>query len=184
MSRVGHEDRLCHWMQLDVWIGMALHDIFAGGLEATDSDGSSNIYLRIIGAEARDRIRKVREPIAVAVRTSSLIAPEVQGVERRIARILELLVGIWLLPNSLEENPTHEWLWSYLTDPEENGLYTAWSKVDKVWSIYSFFCWAQTSDLNTALSKLADTAGLRSKEELEYVEEFRQSLLPHASHHN
>ena len=177
MARVGWEDRLCHWMQLDVWIGMALHDLFADSSDATDTDNSSRIYLKIIGAEARWRMQEVREPITVAVRTSSLIAPEAQGVEKKVARLLEMLVGIWLLPNDLVENPTHEWLRSYLTDPNENGLYTAWSKADKVWSIYSFFCWAQTSDVNKALSKLADTAGLRTKRELESVEEFRGTCM-------
>jgi hypothetical protein len=40
-----------------------------------------------------------------------------------------MLVGIWLLPNDLVEDPTPEWLRIYLTNKDEHVLYDAWSKV-------------------------------------------------------
>jgi len=176
MSRVGRDDRLCHWMKADCWIGMAVHDIFTSSHTSTVVQ-TSLMYEKIIGPEARKRMQDIREPISVAVRTSSLVASDARGIEKKIADLFQMLMGIWLLPNDLIEDPTSEWLRQYLTNKREHSLYDAWSKADKIWSVYSFFCWQQTSDPKVALSMLADTAGLRSPRELATMDDFKQACL-------
>jgi hypothetical protein len=50
-------------------------------------------------------------------------------------------------------------------------------QADKIWSIYSFFCWQQTSDPVVALALLADTAVLRSPKEIASMDDFKQACL-------
>ena len=101
---------------------------------------TSLMYEKIIGPEARKRMQDIREPISVAVRTSSLVANDAIGIEKKIADLFQMLVGIWLLPNDLIEDPTSRWLRQYLTDKREHSLYDAWSKVREIAPPTVFSC--------------------------------------------
>ena len=78
-------------------------------------------------------------------------------VEDRIKEILadlcELAVDAWLPSgsesedrqrsggSSLEEAPTKAWLKGYLGSEATSGIYAAWAQEDRVWSIFTYFCW-------------------------------------------
>lgn len=65
----------------------------------------------------------------------SLTGHASEGVDECIADLIELLAGIWLMKigdNGFpKEEPLSAWLKSYLSSPDENSLYDAWSWADK-----------------------------------------------------
>ena len=61
-----------------------------------------------------------------------------------------------------KEEPLPAWLKNYLMDPKENESYDAWSWADKVWSIYSFFSFKETKDVEVAFEELAKKAGQKA----------------------
>ncbi len=46
----------------------------------------------------------------------------------------------WVSANGLEEAPTKKWLLSYMEEAG-SGVYQAFNKGDRVWAVYSYFCW-------------------------------------------
>ena len=69
-----------------------------------------------------------------ALDSDSLTGHDSEGVDECIADLIELLAGIWLMKignSGLKEEPLSAWLKSYLSNPDENGLYDAWSWADK-----------------------------------------------------
>ena len=70
-----------------------------------------------------------------ALKSDSLTGHDSEGVDESIAELMELLSGIWLMKigdNGFpKEEPLSAWLKSYLSSPDENSFYDAWSWADK-----------------------------------------------------
>lgn len=58
----------------------------------------------------------------------------------QVAGLFELVVERWLSTNGLEEAPTKSWLLSYMEEAE-SGVYQASNEGDRVWAVYTYFCW-------------------------------------------
>ena len=160
-------------MGLECWLGMFLYDILFSISPPDDPDfsrsSSSTLFSKIAGPYAAKLLESLRTPLAMAVHSSSLESVDAAGLESKIADLLEVLTGVWLLPASLKEEPTCEWLRTYLSCEEEHGSYDAWSKDDKVWSIFSFFSWdqkvASSHDIKAAIDNLCVVAGLKTRKD-------------------
>jgi hypothetical protein len=118
--------------------------------------------------------------MASAIKDDGLNGHESVGVDDSIADLMELLSGIWLMQigaTGFKEEPLPAWLKSYLIDPKENESYDAWSWADKVWSIYSFFSFKKTKDVEVAFEELAKKAGLKGDEQLAASDLFLDGIL-------
>ena len=94
----------------------------------------SKIYLLLIGPEAAAKMEATSMMIKAAFHSDSLTGHDSEGVDENIAELMELLSGIWLMKIGdigFKEEPLSAWLRRYLSNPDENGLYSAWSWADK-----------------------------------------------------
>jgi hypothetical protein len=169
MARAGHEESLSQWMPLSSWLAMALFDLIFPLLPLimeVPPVSQSKIYILLIGEEAAAKMKEATIKIKAAADYDSLTGVNSVGVDENIAELMEFLSGIWLMkPEStgsgFKEEPLPSWLRSYLSNPDENGLYDAWSWADKIWSVYSFFCIdKKTVDVEEAFLNLVRLAGV------------------------
>ncbi|GLI64109.1 hypothetical protein VaNZ11_007284 [Volvox africanus] len=157
MARFGRPERLCNWLSLESWLGMLVDAM----LKSTEDRSASEIYKRILGREVGRRLDAILDPLEAAIKTGSIHVSE--GLEEQVAELFELAVGIWHTEKELAEAPTKQWLESYLLDAH-SGIYQAWSQADRVWAVYSYFCWKQLdqssdSSLLEALQDLVRVTG-------------------------
>ena len=159
-------------MSLSTWLVMALFDLLFTVLPQImdrPPTSTSKVYPKIIGAEAASKMEAAAAKLAAAIKDDGLNGHESVGVDDSIADLMELLSGIWLMQigaTGFKEEPLPAWLKSYLIDPKENESYDAWSWADKVWSIYSFFSFKETKDVEVAFEELVKKAGLKGDEQL------------------
>ncbi|GLC46212.1 hypothetical protein PLESTB_001535900 [Pleodorina starrii] len=161
MARFGHSEGLCHWLSLESWLGMVVHAM----LQSTEDKASSIIYKKMLGEEVAALLDSVLEPLAAAVRIGGVQAQACDGLEVKVADLCLAAVGVWLSPTRLlNEEPTRKWLHVYLGEEARSGIYHAWSEADRIWAIYSYFCFNQIPDqqsaegLHTALEALVEIA--------------------------
>ncbi|GIL45586.1 hypothetical protein Vafri_2788 [Volvox africanus] len=157
MARFGRPERLCNWLSLENWLGMLVDAM----LKSTEDRSASEIYKRILGRDVGRRLDAILDPLEAAIKTGSIHVSE--GLEEQVAELFELAVGIWHTEKELAEAPTKNWLESYLLDAHA-GIYQAWSQADRVWAVYSYFCWKQLdqrseSSLLEALQDLVRVTG-------------------------
>ncbi|KAG2432774.1 hypothetical protein HYH02_012906 [Chlamydomonas schloesseri] len=157
MARLGRREQLCHWLSLEAWLGMLVDAL----LKSTDDRSASAIFKMILGEQAAELLEVVLDPLSEAVKTGSMHVSE--GLDERVADLFESAVAIWHASKGLEEAPTREWLQTYLSQAH-SGMYQAWSDADRVWSVYSYFCWKQLDQsketaLLEALQDLVRVAG-------------------------
>jgi hypothetical protein len=137
MARAGHEETFSHWMPLFTWLSMALFDLLFPVLPRImemPPASTSKIYAKMIGAEAAAKMEGASMKMQAALDSDSLTGHDSEGVDESIAELMELLSGIWLMKigaNGFKEEPLSAWLKSYLSNPDENTLYGAWSWADK-----------------------------------------------------
>ena len=159
-------------MPLSTWLAMALFDLLLPLLPQIMERPptlTSKVYPKIIGVEAASKMEEAASKMAAAIKGDGLNGHESVGVDDSIADLMELLSGIWLMQigaTGFKEEPLPAWLKSYLIDPKENESYDAWSWADKVWSIYSFFSFKETKDVEVAFEELVKKAGLKGDEQL------------------
>ncbi|GLC46208.1 hypothetical protein PLESTB_001535300 [Pleodorina starrii] len=159
MARFGRSEGLCHWLSLESWLGMVVHAM----LHSTEDKATSIIYKKMLG-EGVAALDSVLEPLAAAVRIGGVQA-QACGLEVKVADLCLAAVGVWLSPTRLLiEAPTSQWLHVYLGEEARSGIYHAWSEADRIWAIYSYFCWKRNLDqqstegLRTALEALVKIA--------------------------
>ncbi|GIL72124.1 hypothetical protein Vretifemale_2464 [Volvox reticuliferus] len=157
MARFGRPERLCNWLSLESWLGMLVDAM----LKSAEDRSASEIYKRILGHDVGQRLDAILEPLDAAIKTGSMHVSE--GLDTQVAELFELAVGIWHTEKELAEAPTKNWLESYLLDAH-SGIYQAWSQADRVWAVYSYFCWKQLdqrsdSGLLEALQDLVRVTG-------------------------
>ncbi|KAG2424653.1 hypothetical protein HXX76_014377 [Chlamydomonas incerta] len=157
MARLGRHEQLCHWLSLESWMGMLVDAL----IKSTEDRTASAIFKQILGEQAAAQLEVVLDPLSDAVKTGSMHVSE--GLDERVADLFESAVAIWHAAKGLEEAPTREWLQTYLGQAH-SGMYQAWSDADRVWSVYSFFCWKQLdqskeASLLEALQDLVRVAG-------------------------
>ena len=143
MARAGHEEALAHWMPLGTWLAMALFDLLFPVLPmimVMPPASTSKIYTKMLGPVAAAKMEEAMMKMKAALDSDSLTGHASEGVDECIAvqtnqHLIELLAGIWLMKigdNGFpKEEPLSAWLKSYLSSPEENSLYDAWSWADK-----------------------------------------------------
>ncbi|GIL56975.1 hypothetical protein Vafri_12242, partial [Volvox africanus] len=160
MARFGRNEGLCQWLSLESWLGMVVDAM----LKSTEDKTSSVIYKKMLGTKAAGLLEAVLAPLAAAVRVGSVQTPAAEGLETKVAELCMAAVSVWLSPNLLAEAPTSNWLHTYLGEEARSGVYQAWREADRVWAIYSYFCWKQNLDqrsaegLRIALEDLVDIA--------------------------
>ncbi|GIL56966.1 hypothetical protein Vafri_12242 [Volvox africanus] len=159
MARFGRNEGLCQWLSLESWLGMVVDAM----LKLTEDKTSSVIYKKMLGTKAADLLEAVLAPLAAAVRVGSVQTPAAEGLEAKVAELCMAAVSVWLSPNLLAEAPTSNWLHTYLGEEARSGVYQAWREADRVWAIYSYFCWKKNMDrsavgLRIALEALVDIA--------------------------
>ncbi|GLC57934.1 hypothetical protein PLESTB_001291300 [Pleodorina starrii] len=160
MARHGRSEGLHNWLSLESWLGMVVDAI----VKNTEDNVSSIIYKKMLGQNAAGLLDAVLGPLATAVRLGGVQAEACEHLEDKVADLCVAAVGVWLSPSNLEEAPTREWLRMYLGQEARSGIYQAWSEADRVWAIYSYFCWKRLDQrseagLRMALNDLAETAG-------------------------
>ncbi|KAG2449279.1 hypothetical protein HYH02_005436 [Chlamydomonas schloesseri] len=157
MARLGRREQLCHWLSLEAWLGMLVDAL----LKSTDDRSALAIFKQILGEQAAGLLEVVLDPLSEAVKTGSMHVSE--GLDELVADLFESAVATWHAAKGLEEAPTREWLQTYLSQAH-SGMYQAWSDADRVWSVYSYFCWKQLDQskeaaLLEALQDLVRVAG-------------------------
>ncbi|KAG2485469.1 hypothetical protein HYH03_015845 [Edaphochlamys debaryana] len=135
MARFGHGEQLNSWLSLEAWLGM-LADAM---LKSLEDKAASQIYKKILGREATELLEACQQPLVETLQTGSMLASDT-AIEAEVARLFELATQIWKSPAKLVEQPSRDWLKEYLEEINA-GVYQAWSEADRVWAIYSFFCW-------------------------------------------
>ncbi|GLC66739.1 hypothetical protein PLESTF_000467000 [Pleodorina starrii] len=146
MARFGRNEGLCQWLSLESWLGMVVDAM----LKSTEDKTSSVIYKKMLGQKAAGLLDAVLDPLAAAVRTGSVQARASEGLETKVAELCMAAVSVWLSPSLLAEAPTSNWLHTYLGEEARSGVYQAWREADRVWAIYSYFCWKQNLDQRSA----------------------------------
>ena len=138
MARAGHEEALAHWMPLGTWLAMALFELLFPVLPmimVMPPASTSKIYTKMLGPVAAAKMEEAMMKMKAALDSDSLTGHASEGVDECIADLIELLAGIWLMKigdNGFpKEEPLSAWLKSYLSSPDENSLYDAWSWADK-----------------------------------------------------
>ncbi len=108
------------------------------------------IYKKMLGTKAAKLLEAVLDPLATAVRIGSVQARASEGLETKVADLCMAAVSVWLSPSLLAEAPTSNWLHTYLGEEARSGVYQAWREADRVWAVYSYFCWKQNLDQRSA----------------------------------
>ncbi|PNH06893.1 hypothetical protein TSOC_006701 [Tetrabaena socialis] len=164
MARHGRHEQLNHWLSLEAWLGMVVDAM----LRSTEDRSASQVYRKILGPEAGQLLDSIMGPLAMAIDTASMLV--VDGLEDKVARLFSTTVDIWHSANALDEAPTKDWLHLYLLEADL-GVYQAWSEADRVWAVYSYYCWKQVDQgsvdgLAQALRDLVKVAGGIDSEQL------------------
>ncbi|PNH08664.1 hypothetical protein TSOC_004755 [Tetrabaena socialis] len=162
MARHGRCEQLNHWLSLEAWLGMVVDAM----LRSTEDRSASQVYRKILGQAAGQLLDSIMGPLAMAIDTASMLV--VEGLEDKIAELFCTAVDIWHSANALDEAPTKAWLHLYLLEADL-GVYQAWSEADRVWAVYSYYCWKQVDQgsvdgLAQALRDLVKVAGDDSKQ--------------------
>ncbi|KAG2427573.1 hypothetical protein HXX76_012227 [Chlamydomonas incerta] len=162
VARFGRSEQLNNWLSLEAWLGMLADAL----LKSTDNPAASQIYKKILGKEAAQLLEAITVPLGAAMNTGSMLGGA-KGLEEQVARVFEMGAALWSSSHSLVEAPNEDWLLSYLLDVDA-GVYTAWSNADRVWAVYSYFCWktlnqADEAALQQAVIDLAQVAGGSAK---------------------
>ncbi|PNH08377.1 Ankyrin repeat and KH domain-containing protein 1 [Tetrabaena socialis] len=157
MARHGRGEQLNHWLSLEAWLGMVVDAM----LRSTEDRTASQVYRKILGQDAGQLLDSIMGPLAMAMDTASMLV--VEGLEDKVAGLFCTAVGVWHSANALDEAPTKAWLHSYLLEADL-GVYQAWSEPDRVWAVYSYYCWKQVDQgsadgLAQALRDLVKVAG-------------------------
>ncbi|KAG2427488.1 hypothetical protein HXX76_012421 [Chlamydomonas incerta] len=97
--------------------------------------------------------------LASAAATGSLLGAGAAGLGERFAGLLRLGAAVWRR-SRLEEAPSESWLRGYLADMQA-GTYQAWSDADRIWAVYSYFCWKKVDPgaLPEAIQDLVRVSG-------------------------
>ncbi|GFR45804.1 hypothetical protein Agub_g7260 [Astrephomene gubernaculifera] len=161
MARYGRKEQLRNWLTLDAWLGMIVDAM----ITSTEDKSASRIYAKLLGREAAELLDRILEPLAAAVRTASMLVSE--GLEDSVAQLFEMAATMWQSDSVLAEAPTKSWLMTYMEETHQ-GIYQAWNEGDRVWAVYSYFCWNQVDQssqqgLLEALKNLAQVAGAGRK---------------------
>ncbi|PNH04128.1 Ankyrin repeat domain-containing protein 17 [Tetrabaena socialis] len=157
MARHGRHEQLNHWLSLEAWLGMVVDAM----LRSTEDRRAAQVYRKILGPEAGQLLDSIMGPLAMTIGTASMLV--VDGLEDKVAELFCAAVDIWHSANALDEAPTKDWLGSYLLEADL-GVYQAWSEADRVWAVYSYYCWkeldqASVDGLAQALRDLVKVAG-------------------------
>ncbi|KAG2452249.1 hypothetical protein HYH02_003276 [Chlamydomonas schloesseri] len=140
----------------------AVGAVAAGGAGANgeaDSNGKGGGGKDGDGGGAGGMLDAVVPLLASAAATGSLLGEGSRGLDERFAELLRLGAAVWR-SSRLEEAPSEAWLRDYLGDMQA-GVYQAWSDADRVWAVYSYFCWKKVdpSSLPEAIQDLVRVAG-------------------------
>lgn len=170
LARYGHAEPLCAWVSLEAWLGMLADAVMAaagvahacwGQQAAAGAQSTVALYRKILdlgtrlekgaaqegaaeegvsGAAAAPALLDTLVPLlAAASGTGSLLGSGSQGLDVQFAALLRLGTCVWR-DAQLEEAPSEAWLLGYLGDMQA-GVYQAWSDADRIWAVYSYFCW-------------------------------------------
>ncbi|PNH03753.1 hypothetical protein TSOC_010163 [Tetrabaena socialis] len=134
MARHGRREQLNHWLSLEAWLGMVVDAM----LRSTEDKSASQVYRKILGKSAGSLLDAIMAPLVKAIKTRNMHL--VDGLEDKVAELFCTAVSVWQSVNTLEEVPTKAWLRLYLLETDL-GVYQAWSEADRVWAIYSYYCW-------------------------------------------
>jgi hypothetical protein len=157
MARYGRNEGLFELLSLEAWLGMAVDAMLDGVGIGRDGEAgaaaraaaAAEVYRRMLGEKAASMLDSVLEPLAAAARVGGVRTPACEGLNTKVSELLSEAVGVWLAPRLATEAPTKAWLQSYLAE-EGLGLYQAWRQGDRVWAVYSYFCWKQNLDQRSA----------------------------------
>ncbi|KAG2429662.1 hypothetical protein HYH02_014000 [Chlamydomonas schloesseri] len=166
LARHGRGERLCHWLSLESWIGMVLSAV----LSAARDEGAAAMYGKIMGPRAAQLVAELLPALGQALSSGML------GETRLQAQLAELCIAaarVWLLgPQGQQhgEGPTKAWLRNYLGREAISGVYDAWSQDDRIWAIFTYFCWKPITErsqdaLRAALEDLVAFVGGDPSEE-------------------
>ncbi|PNH01653.1 hypothetical protein TSOC_012438, partial [Tetrabaena socialis] len=152
MARHGRHEQLNDWLSLEAWLGTVADAM----LRSTEDRSASQVYRKILGTDAGQLLNSIMVPLVLAIDTACMFVD--QGLVDKVADLFCTAVDIWHSANALDEAPTQDWLHLYLLEADQ-GVYQAWSEADRVWAVYSYYCWKQvdqgsTDDLAQALRDL------------------------------
>ncbi len=120
-------------------VGMVLSAMLA----ATEDNSVLLMYAKIMGEQASRKLGRVLPALALSLQSGIMPEEEVLG---EVAAVFEMAVGFWLPDErnvaALGEAPTREWLRGYLGAEACSDVYSAWSQADRVWAVYTYFCWS------------------------------------------
>eukprot|EP00873_Tetraselmis_striata_P028051 jgi/Tetstr1/448315/TSEL_035599.t1 len=160
MSRHSRQERLQHWMPLDIWIGMTLDAAWASsdprcGEQDADHYMVDFYWNKLFEPEAA---RSSLEALRLMRETGSHMVSE--GIVREVGGLFVQAVGSWR-SRCVTEDVTVAWLRTYLMH-EAGRVYRSWDRRDALWSIYSFFCWhvRSSEEFPQALEDLCRVAGI------------------------
>ncbi|KAG2485710.1 hypothetical protein HYH03_015594 [Edaphochlamys debaryana] len=174
MARYGRGEQLCHWVSLEAWLGMLVDAVLRSGGDSAAP--SLAIYRKILGGitigstnggtndkdgdEAGQLLAAVATPLAAALAAGSLVGAGAEDLPGRLAALLAAAARAWRA-GRLEEAPSPVWLLGYLSEVHA-GVYQAWADADRVWAVYSYFCWKKLdgpSALADAVQDLVRVSG-------------------------
>lgn len=137
-----------------------------------DPDGLPSMMAQFMMTAAEVWASSVIPPVSCVPAASVSLSPRGDGLLLVVCCLLLLLWWWWWLYHlacpfrmpSAQEAPTRGWLRKYLRQDIGSGTYNAFSKVDLIWCVFSYFSWRQVSSnsldgVKTALAELVFIAG-------------------------
>ncbi|GIL68375.1 hypothetical protein Vafri_21672 [Volvox africanus] len=130
-------------------------------VELEDNTAMAKVFKDILGDEAGKLMDAIGAPWSAAVKVGSIHLAE--GLETKLAQLLEMATVAWQTSSSMEDPPSKGWLLAYL-DEAHQGRYQASSNADRIWAVYSYFCWKhldhhEPRQVVEALQDLGQVAG-------------------------
>ena len=122
MARYGRNESLSNWMSLSTWIGMLVDAM----IKSTEVPSESAMFKLILGEEGTTLLEEINEPLSLVVATGGVNHESVEGIEFKVAELLNLSTYVWAKPKSHEEGPTRKWLLTYLTVDLPSRAFKAW----------------------------------------------------------
>lgn len=126
-------------------------------------------YVKILGQRSEQLLSNLDPLLRAACSSGTIQSPLIQ---EHLADVCELGIKAWLPSDesSLAEAPTKDWLKVYLGKEATSGVYNAFSQDDRVWAVYTYFCWRPVTDrrkeaLRKATELLVDLANDKDAEE-------------------
>eukprot|EP00192_Tetraselmis_astigmatica_P024768 CAMPEP_0117675384 /NCGR_PEP_ID=MMETSP0804-20121206/15575_1 /TAXON_ID=1074897 /ORGANISM="Tetraselmis astigmatica, Strain CCMP880" /LENGTH=789 /DNA_ID=CAMNT_0005484381 /DNA_START=254 /DNA_END=2623 /DNA_ORIENTATION=+ len=168
MCRHGRNERLQHWMPLDVWLSMTLDALWASSEASSVSAGQQGsppswlqdfYWDKLYGPNAAragiDALAAIRES------GSHLVS---ESVDSEVASLFVAAVEGWRTRQVTEEVNV-QWLRQYLCS-DAGAIYQSWDPRDALWAIFSFFCWhiRTPAEFSAALTDLCRVAGICESE--------------------